>query len=138
MAFSGGGYRASFFTAGVLTAFDARNETSRSKGTGGLLQVTQYMSGLSGSQLCTYHVRRGVPANNTQGGSWLISSLVYNAFPQIRELVLGNTDLGGNLSGWLLDLNVIAPNGIDIFGSWNRAYYESILKDVRGKYAKGL
>ena len=48
VAFSGGGYRASQFGAGVISAIDARNATSVAAGTGGLLQVSSYLSGLSG------------------------------------------------------------------------------------------
>jgi lysophospholipase len=48
-ALSGGGYRAAQYAAGVLSALDARNETAKAAGTGGLLQVTSYMAGLSGA-----------------------------------------------------------------------------------------
>jgi lysophospholipase len=46
---SGGGYRAAQYGAGVLDALDARNESAKAAGTGGLLQVTSYLSGLSGA-----------------------------------------------------------------------------------------
>jgi lysophospholipase len=49
IAVSGGGYRAAQFGAGVLSALDARNESAKAVGTGGLLQVTSYLSGLSGA-----------------------------------------------------------------------------------------
>ena len=48
LAFSGGGYRAAQYAAGVISAFDARNSSSKSAGTGGLVQVASYLSGLSG------------------------------------------------------------------------------------------
>ena len=48
LAFSGGGYRAAQYAAGVVSAFDARNSSSKSAGTGGLLQVASYAAGLSG------------------------------------------------------------------------------------------
>ena len=48
IAISGGGLRAALYGAGVLSALDARNESAKAAGTGGLLQVTSYMSGLSG------------------------------------------------------------------------------------------
>ena len=54
IAFPGGGYRAAQFSAGVTSAFDARNQSAKSSGTGGLLQVTSYISGLSG-KLNTIH-----------------------------------------------------------------------------------
>lgn len=49
IAVSGGGYRAAQYGAGVLSALDARNESAKAAGTGGLLQVTSYLSGLSGA-----------------------------------------------------------------------------------------
>ena len=49
IAVSGGGLRAAQYGAGVLSALDARNESAKAAGTGGLLQVTSYLSGLSGA-----------------------------------------------------------------------------------------
>jgi lysophospholipase len=49
LAFSGGGARAAQYGAGVLSALDGRNQTSKAAGTGGLLQVSLYTAGLSGS-----------------------------------------------------------------------------------------
>ena len=49
IAISGGGYRAAQYGAGVLSALDARNESAKAAGTGGLLQVISYWSGLSGA-----------------------------------------------------------------------------------------
>jgi len=49
IAISGGGYRAAQYGAGVLSALDARNDSGKAAGTGGLLQVTSYLSGLSGT-----------------------------------------------------------------------------------------
>jgi lysophospholipase len=48
IAISGGGLRAAQYGAGVLSALDARNESAKTAGTGGFLQVTSYLSGLSG------------------------------------------------------------------------------------------
>ena len=49
VAFSGGGHRASQYDAGVLNAFDIRNESAKNAGTGGLLQTSSYVAGLSGT-----------------------------------------------------------------------------------------
>jgi lysophospholipase len=49
IAISGGGYRAAQYGAGVLSALDARNDSAKAAGTGGFLQVTSYLSGLSGA-----------------------------------------------------------------------------------------
>ena len=48
IAVSGGSFRASLYGAGVLNALDARNGTAKAAGTGGLLQVSSYISALSG------------------------------------------------------------------------------------------
>ena len=52
IAFSGGGFRAAQYSAGVTSALDARDQSAKSAGTGGLLQVASYMSGLSGELYC--------------------------------------------------------------------------------------
>lgn len=44
IATSGGGLRASLYGAGTIAALDSRNETN----IGGLLQLAEYSSGLSG------------------------------------------------------------------------------------------
>ena len=49
IAVSGGGYRAAQYGAGVLSGLDARNDSAKQAGTGGLLQVALYLSGLSGT-----------------------------------------------------------------------------------------
>jgi lysophospholipase len=49
IAVSGGGYRAAQYGAGVLSGLDARNDSAKQAGTGGLLQVASYLSGLSGA-----------------------------------------------------------------------------------------
>jgi lysophospholipase len=66
----------------------------KTKGTGGLVQVSSYLSALS-------------------GGSWLVSSMLFHNFPDMYDLVLGNTDKGGNLNGWLLDKDLVLPNGLN-------------------------
>ncbi|KIM83371.1 hypothetical protein PILCRDRAFT_819610 [Piloderma croceum F 1598] len=116
MAISGGGYRVAQYGAGVISALDARNDSARAAGTGGLYQVTSYLSGLS-------------------GGSWLVVSLALNDWPTTSDLVYGN---GGNLSGWLLDLDLVTPDGFDVFDSNNQAYYGSVLSSVLAKAAKGI
>jgi len=48
MALCGGGLRAAQYGAGALSGLDARNESATAAGTGGLLQVSSYIAGLSG------------------------------------------------------------------------------------------
>ena len=54
IAISGGGYRAAQYGAGVLSALDARNDSAKQAGTGGLLQVTSYLAALSGASLTLF------------------------------------------------------------------------------------
>lgn len=49
MAFPGGGLRSAFYGASCMNGLDARNDSAKAAGTGGLLQVTSYMAGLSGN-----------------------------------------------------------------------------------------
>lgn len=67
LASSGGGYHAMLHAAALFNAFDARNSSSVEQGTGGILQVATYMTGLS-------------------GGSWFTGSLAINNFPSVYEL----------------------------------------------------
>ncbi|KAI0766492.1 phospholipase B [Irpex lacteus] len=110
ISISGGGYRAAQYGAGVLSGLDARNDSAKQAGTGGLLQVSSYIAGLS-------------------GGSWVTGSLFFNDFPTIEELVFGNDQL----SGWLLDLDLAAPDGLDLFTDDNQYFFGSILWSVIAK-----
>jgi len=116
ISFSGGGFRAAQYGAGVISALDARNSSGKAAGTGGLLQVCSYLSGLS-------------------GGSWLTGSLYMNDFPTIQDLVYGN---GNSLSGWLLDKDLFIPGGINIFNDENQDYYSSVIASVKAKALKAI
>ncbi|KAJ7581090.1 phospholipase B [Mycena floridula] len=116
MAISGGGYRAAQYGAGVISALDGRNASAKAAGTGGLLQVTSYMSALSGS-------------------SFLLSSLYMNDFPTIQDLVFGD---GQQLSGWLLDLNLLTPDGLDVTSARNQEYFGSLMWSVGAKANQGF
>ncbi|POW16927.1 hypothetical protein PSHT_06582 [Puccinia striiformis] len=91
-ALSGGGLRASVVGAGILNALDGRNETSVNKGTGGLLQALDYLTGLS-------------------GGACLVMSMAQANFPGIYGLTLGS--VSDDTDGWLTEMNFIAPAGLD-------------------------
>ncbi|KAH9810193.1 lysophospholipase catalytic domain-containing protein [Melampsora americana] len=67
LAFSGGGARATLVGASVLNALDSRNEEASMARTGGVLQLSNYVAGLS-------------------GGSWLIGSWAVSNFPTLPEL----------------------------------------------------
>ncbi|KAE9401546.1 phospholipase B [Gymnopus androsaceus JB14] len=116
LAIPGGGLRAAQFGAAALSGIDARNESAKSAGTGGLLQVSSYLSGLS-------------------GGSWITGSLLFNDFPPLGDLVFGN---GGNLTGWLLDLDFALPDGDDVFSEYNQYFFGSILYSIMAKANTGI
>lgn len=71
IAVSGGGFRAALVGAGIFNAFDQRNKTAVKAGTGGILQLASYMTGLS-------------------GGAWFVSSLAINSHPSMHDLILGS------------------------------------------------
>jgi lysophospholipase len=111
IAVGGQGYRTAQFGAGVFSALDARNTTAKSLGTGGLLQIASYLVGSS-------------------GGSWLTASLTLNDWPSLSTLVYGGS---GSLSGWMLDLDLVAPSGVNTNDGNNQAYWGSILASVEAK-----
>ena len=67
IAVSGGGERAMLVGGGVVNAFDNRNATSVAFKTGGILQIAQYLAGLS-------------------GGSWFTGSFALSNFPMLPQL----------------------------------------------------
>lgn len=67
IAVSGGGFRAMLHGAAVINGLDNRNHTAVSQGTGGVLQLANYLTGLS-------------------GGSWLVGSLAINNLPTVTAL----------------------------------------------------
>lgn len=69
------------------------------------------------------------------GGGWLTGSLVLNDWPTVSDMVFGN---GNSLAGWLLDLNLVIPDGVNLFNDKNQYYFGSILWSVMAKAAKGM
>ncbi|KAK4702983.1 lysophospholipase, partial [Phenoliferia sp. Uapishka_3] len=109
-AISGGGYRASLYGAGTLSALDSRNATNAAP----ILQLSDYLSGLS-------------------GGSWAVSSLAMNDLPDLFSLVLGEN----GQTGWMLDLALLDPDGLTGLIK-DQEYYSTILADVRAKADVGF
>jgi lysophospholipase len=60
---------------------------------------------------------------------------MFNDFPTIRDLVYGN---GENLSGWLLDLDLATPDGINLFSDDNQYFFGSLLWSVLAKARAGM
>ncbi|EGG02394.1 uncharacterized protein MELLADRAFT_110225 [Melampsora larici-populina 98AG31] len=95
LATSGGGFRASLYASGVLNAFDGRNKTSAQVGTGGLLQASDYVVGLS-------------------GGAWVVTALAQANFPTLYDLALsGRSPKGKNTASQfgslLLQYDLFSP-----------------------------
>jgi len=105
---SGGGLRASLYCAGALSAFDSRNSSTA----GGLLQLADYMTGLS-------------------GGSWAVSSFAMNDLPPIYDLVLGNSS-STSTPGWLLDNSILDPGGL-LHPIDDVEYINQLLDDTKEK-----
>ena len=80
-ALSGGGLRAMLVGVGTLMGFDNRNETANERGTGGLLQLADYVAGLS-------------------GGSWATGSMAMNDWMTAQQL---------NDNVYNLEVNMIVP-----------------------------
>lgn len=57
-----------------------------------------------------------------------------NDFPTIENLVFGN---GGNMSGWLLDLPLFAPDG-SFSSKESQLWYGDILESVFAKAGTGV
>ncbi|KDQ08024.1 hypothetical protein BOTBODRAFT_180172 [Botryobasidium botryosum FD-172 SS1] len=126
IALSGGGYRAALMGAGVLSALDSRDDKAAAAGTGGLLQVASYISGLS-------------------GGAWLLSSWAFSSMPMMRELVLGSED--GSNAGWITQADIFTPADADFPAPGTNAsaasmlessYYDAMLAGVQDKATAGF
>jgi lysophospholipase len=68
IALSGGGFRATLNGAGVMQAFDSSNASALRAGTGGILNSSLYITGLS-------------------GGAWAVGSWALNGYPNIATMV---------------------------------------------------
>lgn len=123
IALSGGGLRAAYFAAGVLTSLDGRNKTI-SSGTNGVLQAATYLAGLS-------------------GGGWFTTALIQANFPTIPDLVFppasdssspnsttaNNARFGGFLTQFDLELPTEAAQP---------GFFESLVAELAPKHAAGF
>ena len=110
IAFSGGGYRALMNGAGAIAAFDDRTPNATNTGQlGGLLQVSNYVAGLS-------------------GGSWLVGSIFINNFTTVGTLQASSGSL------WNFERSIFdgpAKKGISPLNTVE--YYNQIAKAVKSK-----
>lgn len=103
-----------------MNALDARNQSSKAAGTGGLLQAATYVSALS-------------------GGSWLVTSLALANYPTIQDLIFPPASGGSNTTnvfgGWLADLNVLGPSTDQ---TTNAQYIGTLFGEIAGKLQAGF
>lgn len=112
LAFSGGGFRALFTGAGEIMALDSR--TTNDSSLKGLLDSSAYISGLS-------------------GGSILLSTLLFNNWTSVEELINSNTTIwnttnppvSSDLTFWTGLLEEVMPK--------KEAGYEITLVDLYGR-----
>jgi hypothetical protein len=69
------------------------------------------------------------------GGSWFTGSLYFNDFTTIPDLVYGN---GKDRTGWLLDLDLFLPAGLNILDDRNTFFFQSVLTSVVAKAFTGV
>lgn len=113
LSFSGGGYRAMLCAAGEISGLD--NRTSGAEDHGLLiLDSASYISGLS-------------------GGSWFVSSLVYNNWTSVQDIIDQN---GQDNAIWDLEHNIIAPHGLNIIK--NAEYWDDLKTDIDLKKDAGF
>ncbi|KAF8954226.1 acyl transferase/acyl hydrolase/lysophospholipase [Flammula alnicola] len=120
IALSGGGLRAAYFAAGVLTSLDGRNKTHPT-GTNGVLQAATYLAGLS-------------------GGGWFTTALIQANFPTVPELVFPTIDpnepaSNSRFGGFMTGIDLLLPNGAT--GN-NTGYFEAVVAELSEKHAAGF
>ncbi|KAH9476207.1 Lysophospholipase 3 [Psilocybe cubensis] len=117
IALSGGGLRATYFAAGVLTSIDGRN-TTHPTGSNGLLQAATYLAGLS-------------------GGAWFTTALAQANFPTVPELVFPSNAPASNdhFGGFLSELDITAPGADEL---QNAGYFQAVLSELVPKVVAGF
>ena len=63
-----------------------------------------------------------------------MGSLFMNEWPTFQSLVFGDS----RLSGWLLDIDLVTPDGDNIFSKRNQDYFGSVLGSVMAKAKTGM
>lgn len=113
LSFSGGGYRALLCAAGQISGLDNRTVGTSDHGLP-ILDSVSYISGLS-------------------GGSWFLSSLVFNNWTSVQEIIDQN---GQDDAIWNFEHKMIDPYGINIVK--DAEYWDNIKDDVDIKRDAGF
>jgi lysophospholipase len=104
------------FFLGIMNALDGRNQSSKTAGTGGLLQAASYVSALS-------------------GGSWLVTSLAMADFPTIQDLIFKPASDTHAFGGWLANINVLQPSNDTAIVT---QYITTLFGEIAGKLKAGF
>ncbi|KAI9619589.1 hypothetical protein KEM48_006235 [Puccinia striiformis f. sp. tritici PST-130] len=109
IAVGGGAYRGAIFAAGILNTLDGRNASSVQAGTGGLFQIADYITGLSGS-------------------AWLLVSWAESELTPLYDLVLGGTGKSSRRVGWFAQYSLFDPTA----SLSNKTFAEHLKKFLSG------
>lgn len=113
LSFSGGGYRAMLCAAGEIAGLDNRTVGTDTHGLP-ILGATSYVAGLS-------------------GGSWFLSSLVFNNWTSVQEIVDQN---GQDDAIWDLEHKMLDPYGVNLVK--DAEYWHDIKEAVDDKRDAGF
>lgn len=113
LSFSGGGYRAMLCAAGEISGLDNRTNGAADHGLP-ILDSASYIAGLS-------------------GGSWFVSSLVYNNWTSVQEII---DQTGKDGAIWDLDHTIIDPHGLNIVK--DAKYWSQLSDDIDLKRDAGF
>lgn len=114
LAFSGGGYRAMINAGGQLAGLDNRTTGAEDYGVP-ILQATSFIAGLS-------------------GGSWFVSTLAFNNWTSVQEIVDGTS---AENHTWNLENNILIPWGLK-HPVMDLEYWEQISDQVSAKKDAGF
>lgn len=65
----------------------------------------------------------------------MAGSLYFNNWPPLEEMVVGD---GEGRDGWMLDIPLVTPDGIDILSHNNQVFFDNILASVNAKAQTGM
>lgn len=139
LSISGGGDRAALYGASFLATVDGTKSTAVATGMGGLLQISSYISALSGYVHLLFFRNSDENSRDfisTNRGSWMLSSYVFNNMPQIYDMVLGpSTTTTNSTGGWNLAKDLFVP-GED--NATQDAFLGAVYTDIATKANAGF
>ncbi|KAI9606870.1 hypothetical protein H4Q26_006414 [Puccinia striiformis f. sp. tritici PST-130] len=115
IAVGGGAYRGAIFAAGILNTLDGRNASSVQAGTGGLFQIADYITGLSGS-------------------AWLLVSWAESELTPLYDLVLGGTGKSSRRVGWFAQYSLFDPKLQELLSALPYYHHSPTQQDQPGEF----